>query len=228
MPVEPVSMQAVVGLIVAAILGAAVGFQRQYTQKPAGIRTHGLVALGSCAFATYSALLGDTRIVAGVITGIGFLGAGAIVRSGMTTRGLTTAASIWTASAIGMGVGLARPGWVPIFLTLFVLTVVLLLIPDNAIMHALPRRDTIAITVDADPAIISVDGVTELIARYVERVRFADALTIGRTAQGRHASIGYILQLDVRENLTDVMETLMDVDGILRVAIRDEPIAPTS
>jgi uncharacterized membrane protein YhiD involved in acid resistance len=228
MPSEPVSIQVVVGLIVAAILGAAVGFQRQYTQKPAGIRTHGLVALGSCAFATYSALLGDTRIVAGVITGIGFLGAGAIVRSGMTTRGLTTAASIWTASAVGMGVGLARPGWVPIFLTLFVLTVVLLLIPDDAIMHALPRRNTIAITVDADVDIISVDGVTALIARYVERVRFADALTIDRTAQGRHASIGYILQLNVRENLTDVMETLTAVDGILRVAVRDEPIAPSS
>lgn len=228
MPPEPVSMQAVIGLIVAAILGAAVGFQRQYTQKPAGIRTHGLVALGSCAFATYSALLGDTRIVAGVITGIGFLGAGAIVRSGMTTRGLTTAASIWTASAIGMGVGLARPGWVAIFLTLTVLTVVLLIIPDDAIMRVLPRRNTIAITVDADPDVISVDNVTALIARYVERVRFADALTIDRTAQGRHASIGYILQLDVRENLTDVMETLMTVAGILRVTVRDEPIAPTS
>jgi uncharacterized membrane protein YhiD involved in acid resistance len=221
-------MQAVIGLIVAAILGAAVGFQRQYTQKPAGIRTHGLVALGSCAFATYSALLGDTRIVAGVITGIGFLGAGAIVRSGMTTRGLTTAASIWTASAIGMGVGLARPGWVPIFLALTVLTVILLVIPDNAIMRALPRRNTIEITVDADVDVISVEGVTTLIARYVERVRFADALTIDRTAQGRHASIGYILQLDVRENLTDVMETLMAVDGILRVTVRDEPIAQTS
>jgi len=127
-----------------------------------------------------------------------------------------------------MGVGLARPGWVPIFLTLFVLTVVLLLIPDNAIMHALPRRDTIAITVDADPDLISVDGVTTLIARYVERVRFADALTIDRTAPGRRASIGYILQLDVRENLTDVMVTLMSVDGILRVAVRDEPITSSS
>ena len=70
--------------------------------------------------------------------------------------------------------------------------------------------------------------VATLIARYVERVRFADALTIDRTAEGRHASIGYLLQLDVRENLTDVMETLTSVDGILRVAIRDEPITPSS
>jgi putative Mg2+ transporter-C (MgtC) family protein len=93
-------VQAALGLVVAAVLGAAVGFQRQYTQKPAGIRTHALVALGACAFAEYSALLGDTRIAASVITGIGFLGAGAIVRHGFTTRGLTTAASIWTASAI--------------------------------------------------------------------------------------------------------------------------------
>ena len=99
-------LQPALGLILAALLGAAIGFQRQYTQKPAGIRTHALVSVGSCAFAMYSAAYGDSRIAAGVITGIGFLGAGTIVRQGFTTRGLTTAASIWTASAIGMGVGL--------------------------------------------------------------------------------------------------------------------------
>lgn len=221
-------VQAAIGLVLAAVLGAAVGFQRQYTQKPAGIRTHGLVALGSCAFALYSALLNDTRIVAGVITGIGFLGAGAIVRDGATTRGLTTAASIWTASAIGMGVGLAKPGWSIIFITLTVVTLVVLVIPDNVVMRWLPNRNMIVITVDVDTDRLSVDAVTAEIARYVERVRFADALALERTPDGGRASIDYLLTLDVRENLTSVMETLMTVDGVRRVAIRDEPITPST
>lgn len=221
-------IEASLGLVIAAVLGAAVGFQRQYTQKPAGIRTHGLVALGSCAFATYSALLGDTRIVAGVITGIGFLGAGAIVRDNGSTRGLTTAASIWTASAIGMGVGLAKPGWWIIFVVLTIVTLGVLLISDGAIMHWLPSRNLIVITVDADTDKLSVDAVTAQVARYVERVRFAEALTLERTPDGNRASIDYLLKLDVRENLTAVMQTLMTVDGIRRVAIRDEPITPST
>jgi putative Mg2+ transporter-C (MgtC) family protein len=216
------------GLLVAAILGAAVGFQRQYTQKPAGIRTHALVALGSCAFAAYSTLLSDTRIAAGVITGIGFLGAGAIVRHGFTTRGLTTAASIWTASAIGMGVGLGRTAWAPVFLTLAVLTVVLLTIPDTAVMRLLPRRRTIAIEIAADLDRISVDGVSEALARYVEHVRFNQNLTIEQTATGRRATIGYIIRLDVRENLADVVETMSTVDGVRRIAVADEPVTATT
>ena len=221
-------VQAALGLVVAAVLGAAVGFQRQFTQKPAGIRTHALVALGSCAFAEYSALLGDTRIAAGVITGIGFLGAGAIVRHGFTTRGLTTAASIWTASAIGVGVGLGNGGWTVLFLMLTVLTVVLLSVPDRAIIRFLPRRSTIAIRVTIDLDRISVDGIEDEIARYVERVRSSDELVIERTAEGRRATAGYIIHLDVRENLADVMQTLIVVDGVLRVAVSDEPVTPTT
>jgi len=214
--------------LIAAILGAAVGFQRQYTQKPAGIRTHALVSLGSCAFAAYSALLGDTRIVSGVITGIGFLGAGAIVRHGFTTRGLTTAASIWTASAIGMGVGLGPVAWAPLFVALTILTVALLSVSDDAIIRLLPQRSTIAIKIVADLDRISVGGVGEQIARYVERVRFSHDLVVERIANGRQATIGYIIQLDVRENLADVLETLIAIEGIERVAVTDEPITPTS
>jgi hypothetical protein len=94
-----------VRLIVAGLLGALVGIQRQAVHKPAGLRTHALVALGACAFAEISHATGDDRIAAGVITGIGFLGAGAIVRAGMTAHGLTTAASIWSAAAIGLAAG---------------------------------------------------------------------------------------------------------------------------
>lgn len=212
-------------LVIAAALGACVGLQRQYTQKPAGIRTHALVSLGACAFAGYSSLLSDTRIAAGVITGIGFLGAGAIVRQGLTTRGLTTAASIWTASAIGMAMGLGHLAWFPISLALTVLTVALLTISDDFILRVLPRTVTIAIRVDADLGRVAVDHITDELRRLVKRARCNQAVSIVRVGEGRRASIGYVVDLDAHKQLTPVLEALSVIDGVLHVAV-DEPLTP--
>jgi len=97
----------------AALLGALIGFEREYRQKPAGLRTNTLIALGSALFAVVSlefAGMGGTpdRVVAQVVTGIGFLGAGAIIRSGEHVHGLTTAATIWMDAAIGIACGIGR------------------------------------------------------------------------------------------------------------------------
>jgi len=110
---------ALLRLVVAAGLGAAVGVEREVREREAGIRTHLLVSLGSCLFTIVSAygfhefLVGGTnivradptRIAAQIVTGIGFLGAGAIIRQGLSVRGLTTAATLWLVAAIGMAVG---------------------------------------------------------------------------------------------------------------------------
>ena len=98
-------------LALAAGLGGAIGLEREYRRKPAGIRTNMLIGLGSALFAILSIELGTAagspdRIAAQVVTGIGFLGAGAILRSGQNVHGLTTAATIWVNSAIGMATGL--------------------------------------------------------------------------------------------------------------------------
>jgi putative Mg2+ transporter-C (MgtC) family protein len=215
-------------LVIAALLGAAIGVQRQFTQKPAGIRTHALVALGSCAFAMYSALLHDTRIAAGVITGIGFLGAGAIVRHGFSTRGLTTAASIWTAAAVGMGVGLGGTAWVPVVVVLSVLTLLLLAVSDNAVLRLMPRRTNIAIVVDADLTRISLVALQAGLERCVERARFREELTIGRIGEGRRVSIGYVIELDVHRDLPRVFDDISALDGVLRVSTNDEAVVPTS
>ena len=212
-------------LIVAAALGACVGLQRQYTQKPAGIRTHALVSLGSCAFAGYSSLLGDTRIAAGVITGIGFLGAGAIVRQGLTTRGLTTAASIWTAAAIGMGMGLGHLAWLPLSLALTVLTVVLLSISDDFILGVLPHTVTIAIRLEADLGRVTVDHITEELRRLVKRARCNQAVSIVREGGTRRVSLGYVVDLDAHKQLTPVLDALSVLDGVLQVSV-DEPMTP--
>jgi putative Mg2+ transporter-C (MgtC) family protein len=105
MPVE--DQLAMVGrLVLAALLGAFVGIEREIRGYPAGVRTIALVALGSALFTEVSSLTGEEdRIAAGIVTGIGFLGAGVIFREGYTVRGITTAATIWSAAAVGMAVG---------------------------------------------------------------------------------------------------------------------------
>jgi putative Mg2+ transporter-C (MgtC) family protein len=103
-------------LLVAAGLGLAIGFEREIHGHPAGLRTHMLVALGSALFTVLSidgfldkgagtALVDPTRIAAQIVSGIGFLGAGAILKDGIVIRGLTTAASLWATSAVGMAAG---------------------------------------------------------------------------------------------------------------------------
>jgi len=97
-------------LLLAALLGAVLGIERELKQKPAGLRTNILIALGSALFAILSielaAGVGDrTRIVAQVITGVGFLGAGAIMRTDSGVQGLTTAATVWVNAAVGVAAG---------------------------------------------------------------------------------------------------------------------------
>jgi putative Mg2+ transporter-C (MgtC) family protein len=104
MPID--DQLAIVGrLAFAAALGAFIGLERELRGYPAGVRTVALVALGSALFTDVSQLLGgDDRVAAGIVTGIGFLGAGVIFREGYTVRGITTAAALWSAAAIGMAV----------------------------------------------------------------------------------------------------------------------------
>ncbi|WNQ12453.1 MgtC/SapB family protein [Paenibacillus aurantius] len=113
--IEPVDLA--VRLLLALLLGGLVGFEREHTNRPAGFRTHILVCLGSCllmlisiyAFADFAGetnvRLDPSRLAAQVIPGIGFLGAGTIMRNGFSVTGLTTAASLWIVSAIGLAVG---------------------------------------------------------------------------------------------------------------------------
>lgn len=122
-----------VRLMASALLGGLIGFERQVHRRNAGLRTHTMVSLGSClimltslyVFDIYKdvANLDPARIAAGVITGIGFLGAGTIIRDSEGVRGLTTAASLWVVAAIGLaaGVGFYSAAFFTTILALIVL-----------------------------------------------------------------------------------------------------------
>jgi len=96
-----------VNLLVAAGLSALIGFEREYNNRDAGLRTHIMVGLGAALFTIVGAELGvdRTRMAAQVVSGIGFLGAGTIFRAGDNVKGLTTAAGMWTVAGIGVAAG---------------------------------------------------------------------------------------------------------------------------
>jgi len=107
----PTEVEMVLRLLVAAALGAAIGYQRERAKKPAGLRTHILICMGAALLTLVSiygfgASADPSRVAAGMVAGIGFLGAGAILhREGGMVEGLTTAATIWTVAAIGLAAG---------------------------------------------------------------------------------------------------------------------------
>ncbi|MGC8942734.1 MAG: MgtC/SapB family protein [Caldisericia bacterium] len=109
-------------LLISIILGALIGIERERRNRPAGLRTHVLVSLGSALFTItsiqFSKMYGGvdpSRVAANIVTGIGFLGAGTIMREGLTVRGLTTAATIWVSSAIGLSCGMGY--YIPAIIT---------------------------------------------------------------------------------------------------------------
>lgn len=136
----------VVRLLLAALLGAMLGYERGQKGKAAGVRTHMLVAMGSAMFVLIPAQIGVspadmTRVVQGIVAGIGFLGAGTIWKGDTTSqvKGLTTAAGIWLTAAIGIAAGLGREV-TAILATLFALFI-LFLLPLIAPHLDRPARD---------------------------------------------------------------------------------------
>ncbi len=144
-----------VRMIVAAALGAAIGLEREIHEHPAGMRTHLLVALGSAIFTELSIYgfagitatpIDPSRVAAQIVSGIGFLGAGAILKYGTSIRGLTTAASLWTAAAIGMAAGAGE--WLIAAIGTFI--VVFSLWPLNAFVERIHRPGSRAIKLRLD------------------------------------------------------------------------------
>ncbi len=123
-------------LLCALLFGAAIGLERQWRQRMAGLRTNALVALGSASFVTLPLLVGGelspTRVAAQVVSGIGFLGGGVILREGVSVRGLNTAATLWGSASVGV---LAGSGFV-----LEAMMVTLLVLGANVLLRPLAHK----------------------------------------------------------------------------------------
>ncbi len=103
-------LDVVLQLLIAALVGGLIGYERERAEKPAGFRTHLLVCVGAALFTIasvsgFGVLADPSRVAAGVVVGVGFLGAGTILRSRHGVVGLTTAATVWAVAAVGLAVG---------------------------------------------------------------------------------------------------------------------------
>jgi putative Mg2+ transporter-C (MgtC) family protein len=112
-------------LLLAVALGAIVGIEREYAHRPAGLRTHMLVCIGSCLFTIMSSSFGGqpAQVAGGIVAGIGFIGAGTIWAEKDRVKGITTAASLWATSAIGLTIGI---GDFPLAITVTLIVFVIL------------------------------------------------------------------------------------------------------
>jgi len=135
---QPLDWEILIKIALAALLGAIVGLERVWGGHPAGLRTNMLIAISSCVFTILSiegfpltgAAQDTARVAAQIVTGVGFLGAGALLQAKGHVRGLTTAASIWLVAAIGMAVGTGFYS-IAVFTTLLSAALLVLLAPAS-------------------------------------------------------------------------------------------------
>lgn len=213
------------GIAGAAVLGGAIGIQRQAAAKPAGFRTHLLVATGSAAFAAMGAHLHDTRIPSYVVVGIGFLGSGAIVRQGSTPHGLTTAASIWMAAAIGLVMGYSDSFFLSIGLLATAITIVALLLSDNDLLRLFRIHRKAMLRVTCSSPTTSVAQVTQAFRNAKVACDTSDIASI--ESEGAQAVVEIVYQLDLPagRDLSGVAYEISALTGVRKVELVEPSLA---
>jgi putative Mg2+ transporter-C (MgtC) family protein len=216
--------EALLRLLVAAGLGGAIGLERELRDHEAGFRTHLLVSLGACVFTLVSAyawtdwtfstpsgvVFDPTRIAAQIVTGIGFLGAGAIIVRGISVRGLTTAATLWVVAAIGMAAG---TGYYAIGVGAAVLVLVSLgplkLISTRLVARVRPEEAELAIALTPEGQASRVLQRIEELGGSISHVEFGDDRTID-----------VVLRASRRAESARVAERVNELDDVERVQWR--------
>ena len=208
-------------IFVAAALGGAIGLERELRERQAGLRTHLVVSVGAALFTLVSAYgfhnfegkVDPTRIAAQIVSGIGFLGAGAIIRQGLSVRGLTTAASLWLVAAIGMASGAgywdgALIATLGALLTLGPLRIVAFRI----LSRYRPQHDRLLIEIPAG-------GSPVPIIEAIERQR-GKVVSLDIAQEGDRRSVGVDVELAVGSAPAVVAE-VAEIDGVLEVRWTD-------
>lgn len=221
---HPKYMVILLELFGALVLGLMVGYERSYRGRAAGMRTYGFVCMASCAMTTISGYpelwfgmhttvgaIDPTRVIQGIITGIGFLGAGVIMRDGLNISGLTTAASIWAVSAVGIlvGVGFYVPA---IFLSLVLMIVMLW---GSKIEKFFPAHHAVAVTLhfkkDFTP---DEDTIRRVFDEQRYRIANGSFATLARAGQFEWRFVAVSLNRYKSTSLIGLSKVLSAVDGI--------------
>jgi putative Mg2+ transporter-C (MgtC) family protein len=215
-------LDSVVSLAAAFILGALIGAERQYRQRTAGLRTTVLVAVGAAAFVDLAMRMSGAheavRVVSYVVSGIGFLGAGVIMKEGMNVRGLNTAATLWCAAAVGActGADMLAEG---VLVTIFVLAGNTLLRPLVNAINRIPINEraseaTYEVVLTTNEA--SLPAVREALVEHLEAAKYPtrDVRTVER-GEGAVEIVAVLISTAVeRKELDQVVERLERVPGV--------------
>jgi putative Mg2+ transporter-C (MgtC) family protein len=205
-------------LALAAALGAAIGLERELREREAGLRTHLLVSLGSALFTIVSAYgfhaflasganvvrADPTRIAAQIVTGIGFLGAGAIIRQGLSVRGLTTAATLWVVAAIGLAAGAGYYSGAVIATVLVLLSLwPLRIVAYRIFLRYRPERERLLVDLapgrSAAPVLAAVEeagGEIESLSVLGDDERRSVAIEVDLPAEARLATASAVSELE--------------------------------
>ena len=207
-------------LLLAAVLGAVIGYEREIHDHPAGMRTHLLVSLGSAAFTVLSiygftggqgdAPTDTSRVAAQIVTGIGFLGAGAIIKYGTSVRGLTTAASLWATAAVGMAVG---AGWWAVAIVTTAI-VVLSLWPLNIVLKRIRSLGAHQMRLRLQAA--SLESLGGLRRAFDDRRIEISEINTQQTSRGQH-EIELVLHVPPsvdQAELVQLLESVPDIDVV--------------
>ncbi len=220
-------LELIARLLLAALLGGFIGLEREVHGRAAGFRTHLLVSLGSCLFVVASihfyriygnpGAAGPTgvdpsRVAAQVVTGIGFLGAGAIIRDRASIRGLTTAACLWIASAIGLACGIGLYVIAPLVTILSILALLVL----KKIENRIPRDFYSCVKVWCD----DLDGQIHVIERLlgVYHLQMLNA-SVEKDIEKKEIFVMFEIKLSTREVAYQVLDSIAATPGIKKVHI---------
>jgi putative Mg2+ transporter-C (MgtC) family protein len=206
-------------LVVSVLLGGAVGYERERDNQPAGLRTHMILMLGACLAMILSLNIGaeygfdPARLAAQVVAGIGFLGAGAILRLGFNVKGLTTAATLWTMAIVGLAVGYGYY-LVSVIATLLILVILVLV---NIIEHRYIRTNIVRnITIDAHGGTAQIRATRKAINQLAERtINFS----VQRNIKGDRIRVQVMAEVDRGEKMENLVETLSNIEGVRTVKI---------
>ncbi len=211
-------------LFAAILFGGLIGLERESHKRPAGFRTHILVCVGSAlimiisqyAFLEFSGKLGydPGRIAAQVISGIGFLGAGTILREGSSVKGLTTAASLWVVAGIGLAVGTGF--YVPGAVTTGLVVVVLVVFDRFERRFILSKRDALFVQVSDRPG--QLGAIASILGRYGVSIKEVDMETLGK---GHEAAIHLSVEVPFSVPKDRLLDEITEVEGVIHVGYEE-------
>lgn len=215
------------GIFGAAVLGGAIGVQRQAAAKPAGFRTHLLVAAASAAFTAMGQHLHDTRIPSYVVVGIGFLGAGAIVRRGTAASGLTTAASIWMSAAIGLNLGYGSSFGLYVGLIATAITLIALGVSDADLMSWLHIRRKHTVRVVCAGPEVAAARITQIFREADVKIDESDVTCVREEDGAELTDLEYLVDVPHGRSLGGVVREIGSLSGVRRVEAGEQPFFGT-